>query len=275
MQYAGVLAELSKKDMKTNMFHQDVSITHNNDNNSDDECSKRENYLCRLRELEAALIQFYPSSSSSLTSSSSASTLPCVVGATLLTEHSKHAYLLDILNELKQNILSRRPDGAVEEDTIIEPVVAFIPPLISNHNHPVSDSSAYTTCSSTTLPSLEKHDFFPTPMSLLNSLELNMRRENNNSNSLQDVEGDEEGNDGEHDECDDETPDNKGGGKRVKRLNKSCTTFLTAWLLQNIDNPFPSLDQKIEMAKLLRLEPAQVTNFMTNMRKRFYHSLIR
>ena len=67
---------------------------------------------------------------------------------------------------------------------------------------------------------------------------------------------------------DEEEGDGRGGvlggdaggsaGGKVKRLNKSCTSVLTMWLLDHLDYPFPSPQEKADLGAMLRLKPGQV-----------------
>lgn len=49
-----------------------------------------------------------------------------------------------------------------------------------------------------------------------------------------------------------------GGDCKVKRLNKTCTAALTHWLLTHLSAPFPTPQEKEQLAANLGLEPAQV-----------------
>ena len=49
-----------------------------------------------------------------------------------------------------------------------------------------------------------------------------------------------------------------GGDCKVKRLNKTCTADLTHWLLTHLSAPFPTPQEKEQLAASLGLEPAQV-----------------
>lgn len=47
-------------------------------------------------------------------------------------------------------------------------------------------------------------------------------------------------------------------GRKVKRLNKSCTSVLTVWLLDHLEYPFPTPQEKTDLGAMLSLEPSQV-----------------
>jgi len=65
------------------------------------------------------------------------------------------------------------------------------------------------------------------------------------------------------------------GGVVGKRISKSSVAVLTRWLLQNKQNPYPTLAAKKQLGRAAGLSSVQVSNWMTNMRKRHVLPVLR
>ncbi|KAF4032626.1 Homeobox KN domain [Phytophthora infestans] len=63
-----------------------------------------------------------------------------------------------------------------------------------------------------------------------------------------------------------------GGSGMVKRsrINRKSNEFLIAWFLAHKDNPYPSPDERVEIAEKTGLAEQQVRNWFANMRKRHW-----
>ncbi|KAG2781590.1 hypothetical protein JG687_00009302 [Phytophthora cactorum] len=63
-----------------------------------------------------------------------------------------------------------------------------------------------------------------------------------------------------------------GGNGMVKRsrINRKSNEFLIAWFLAHKDNPYPSPDERVEIAEKTGLAEQQVRNWFANMRKRHW-----
>ncbi|ETI50939.1 hypothetical protein F441_05630 [Phytophthora nicotianae CJ01A1] len=63
-----------------------------------------------------------------------------------------------------------------------------------------------------------------------------------------------------------------GGNGMVKRsrINRKSNEFLIAWFLAHKENPYPSPDERVEIAEKTGLAEQQVRNWFANMRKRHW-----
>jgi hypothetical protein len=73
--------------------------------------------------------------------------------------------------------------------------------------------------------------------------------------------------------CSDHSPLN--GGVVGKRISKAAVAILTQWLMSNKQNPYPTLSVKKQLARQAGLSSLQVSNWMTNMRKRHVLPVLR
>lgn len=74
--------------------------------------------------------------------------------------------------------------------------------------------------------------------------------------------------DGEASSSDADTPQKiHQGGRRVK-FNRRITDILTTWLLDHLNDPYPTPTEKTELARVTGLLPSQIQHWFTNIRKR-------
>lgn len=76
--------------------------------------------------------------------------------------------------------------------------------------------------------------------------------------------------------CDDDDPSGKGGKNSKKRgiFPKVATNILRAWLFQHLTHPYPSEDQKKQLAQDTGLSILQVNNWFINARRRIVQPMI-
>ncbi|OWZ15210.1 Homebox and aldo/keto reductase [Phytophthora megakarya] len=60
------------------------------------------------------------------------------------------------------------------------------------------------------------------------------------------------------------------GGAKRSRITKKSNEFLVAWFLAHKENPYPSPDERVEIAEKTGLAEQQVRNWFANMRKRHW-----
>merc|ERR1711971_885065 len=76
------------------------------------------------------------------------------------------------------------------------------------------------------------------------------------------------------DGCDDDDPTSKKNAKKRGIFPKVATNILRAWLFQHLTHPYPSEDQKKQLAQDTGLTILQVNNWFINARRRIVQPLI-
>merc|ERR1712241_762721 len=76
------------------------------------------------------------------------------------------------------------------------------------------------------------------------------------------------------DGCDDDDPTSKKNAKKRGIFPKVATNILRAWLFQHLTHPYPSEDQKKQLAQDTGLSILQVNNWFINARRRIVQPMI-
>jgi len=76
------------------------------------------------------------------------------------------------------------------------------------------------------------------------------------------------------DGCDDDDPTSKKNAKKRGIFPKVATNILRAWLFQHLTHPYPSEDQKKQLAQDTGLTILQVNNWFINARRRIVQPMI-
>jgi len=76
------------------------------------------------------------------------------------------------------------------------------------------------------------------------------------------------------DGCDDDDPTSKKNSKKRGIFPKVATNILRAWLFQHLTHPYPSEDQKKQLAQDTGLSILQVNNWFINARRRIVQPMI-
>eukprot|EP00096_Caligus_rogercresseyi_P016254 TRINITY_DN884_c1_g5_i1.p1 TRINITY_DN884_c1_g5~~TRINITY_DN884_c1_g5_i1.p1 ORF type:complete len:463 (+),score=94.13 TRINITY_DN884_c1_g5_i1:527-1915(+) len=76
------------------------------------------------------------------------------------------------------------------------------------------------------------------------------------------------------DGCDDDDPSSKKNSKKRGIFPKVATNILRAWLFQHLTHPYPSEDQKKQLAQDTGLTILQVNNWFINARRRIVQPMI-
>lgn len=76
------------------------------------------------------------------------------------------------------------------------------------------------------------------------------------------------------DGCDDDDPSSKKNAKKRGIFPKVATNILRAWLFQHLTHPYPSEDQKKQLAQDTGLTILQVNNWFINARRRIVQPMI-
>jgi homeobox protein homothorax len=76
------------------------------------------------------------------------------------------------------------------------------------------------------------------------------------------------------DGCDDDDPSSKKNSKKRGIFPKVATNILRAWLFQHLTHPYPSEDQKKQLAQDTGLSILQVNNWFINARRRIVQPMI-
>ena len=221
VQYTAVLVDIAK--MEKEATHRDGK--------------KQEQLLKTLRKLESVLARCCLP----VQTSSCRSPFGAVINAP--TSQSKQSYLLSTLSDLKQYVLvGKRPDSC-------DSVTPLAAAAMSLYSVPSPDDEG-----------LPAHSKFNLTADICGTSYTNEEIRDDDDDDDDDYVDEEESRAERRDIARGNGGRRKGGesGKKIKRLNKTCTNALTAWLLEHLDSPCPSPQEKIDIAKSLHLEPAQV-----------------